>query len=72
MGCEGGDYGPRVIFRGDTTGLSSIVIWQRNAYLILFLIACLVANIVLWMHCKCFSRSGCAHYLETIISISNR
>ena len=62
-----------VLFRVDTTGLSSIVMWQRNAYLILFLIAYLVANVmVLRMHCKCFSRSDCAHSLETILSLSDR
>ena len=65
MGCEGGVYGPGVPFCGDTTGLSSIAIWQRNVYLILFLIACLVANVVLWMRRKCFSCSRCAPYLET-------
>ena len=65
MGCEGEVYGPRVPFCGDTTRLSSIAIWQRNVYLTLFLVACLVANVVLWMRRKCFSRSGCAPYLET-------
>ena len=57
--------GPRVILCGDMTELNSIAIWQRNVYLILFLIACLVANIVLWMRRKCFSRSDRAPYLET-------
>ena len=52
-------------FCDDTTGSSSIAIWQRNVHLILFLIACLVASVVFWMRRKCFSRSGCAPYLWT-------
>ena len=63
MGCEGKVYGPRVPFCGDTTGLNSIAIWQRNVYLILFLIACLVTNVVLWMRRECFY--GRARHLET-------
>ena len=64
MGCEGGVHGgPRVPFCDDTTGLCSIAIWKRNGYLILFLIACLITNVVLWMRRKC--SPGCARYWGT-------
>ncbi|KAI9453596.1 hypothetical protein F5148DRAFT_459820 [Russula earlei] len=30
-------------------GLRSIAIWQRNSYLLVFLVACLITNVVLWL-----------------------
>ena len=60
---SGALWAAKVPFCDYTTGSSSIAIRQRNVYLILFLIACLVASVVFWMRRKCFSRSGCALYL---------
>lgn len=42
-------------------GFDSVAVWQRNAYLISFLAACLVTNVVLWMRRESFTSPVSPH-----------
>jgi hypothetical protein len=37
---------------------TSIAVWKRNDWLILFVVGCLITNVILWMRRECYVPLG--------------